>query len=50
MVIPWILGGAVALLLVRWIVMRQRRRSDDRALGAAIRNRQDVRRYLGDNE
>lgn len=45
-----ILAAMVGLLAARWIHVWLRRRADDRAFGAAIRNRNDVRRYLGDNE
>ena len=50
MVIPWIVGGALLLLVGRWIFVKWRRHETDRAFGAAIRNRNDVKRYLGDNE
>lgn len=50
MAIPYVIVGAIALLFARWIWIWRRRRSDDRAFGAAIKNRNDVRRYLGDNE
>lgn len=42
MVIPWIIGGAVAVLLVRWVYVYLKRRSYDRALEHRIRNRQDL--------
>lgn len=50
MMIPWIVAGACGVLAWRWIWLRARRRADDRAFGAAIKNRNDVKRYLGDNE
>lgn len=50
MAIGIILAGAVALLAARWVFLWARRRADDRAFGAAIQNRRDVARYLGDNE
>lgn len=50
MVIPWIVGGAIVFLVGRWMVLRARRRANDRAFGAALQNRRDVSRYLGDNE
>lgn len=50
MMIPWIVGGCAFVLAWRWLWLRAKRRANDHALGAAIKNRRDVNRYLGDNE
>jgi hypothetical protein len=47
-VIPYIVAGALVVLAWRWLWLRAHRRQNDRAFGAAIKNRNDVKRYLGE--
>lgn len=50
MVIPWIVGAAIVVLGLRWWFVFARAAADNRSFGAAIKNRHDVKRYLGDNQ
>jgi hypothetical protein len=45
----WVVGGAIGVWAWRWLWLRARRADRDRMVGAAVRNMQDVRKYLGDD-